>query len=138
MAAPRASSRSSSAAIRPRSSCNNYNLTTSIFVARGVLADLASLQGQTIDPNIQALVTQYASYHGETGILPYSVAAEGVIYNVDLFNEVMFNPFARPGANSSGWDQEVQSGHRAECQTWGQIWDHASRVLSTTSPQVGW
>ena len=47
----------------PAIDCDNYNLTTSIFVARGVLADLASLpQAKTIDPNIQALVTQYASY----------------------------------------------------------------------------
>ncbi len=73
----------------PAIDCDNYNLTTSIFVARGVLADLASLpQAQTINPNIQALVTQYASFHGETSILPYSVAAEGVIYNKDLFEKV--------------------------------------------------
>ena len=73
----------------PNIDCDNYNLTTSIFVARGVLADLADLpQAQLIDPNIQALVTQYASYHGETSILPYSVAAEGVIYNMDLFDKV--------------------------------------------------
>jgi raffinose/stachyose/melibiose transport system substrate-binding protein len=73
----------------PAIDCDNYNLTTSIFVARGVLADLAGLpQAQTIDPAIQALVTQYASYKGETSILPYSVAAAGVIYNVDLFDKV--------------------------------------------------
>jgi raffinose/stachyose/melibiose transport system substrate-binding protein len=72
----------------PAIDCDNYNLTTSIFVARGVLADLAGLpQAKLIDPNIQALVTQYASYHGETSILPYSVAAEGVIYNVELFDK---------------------------------------------------
>src|SRR6202035_1144927 len=64
----------------PAIDCDNYNLTTSIFVARGVLADLAGLpQAKTIDPNIQALVTQYASFQGETSVLPYSVAAEGVI-----------------------------------------------------------
>ena len=73
----------------PDIDCDNYNLTTSIFVARGVLANLAGLpQAKTIDPNIQALVTQYASYKGETSVLPYSVAAEGVIYNVDLFDKV--------------------------------------------------
>ncbi len=73
----------------PAIDCDNYNLTTSIFVARGVLADLASLpQARTIDPNIQALVSQYGSFHGETNVLPYSVAAEGVIYNVDLFDKV--------------------------------------------------
>ncbi len=73
----------------PDIDCDNYNLTTSIFVARGVLANLASLpQAKTIDPNIQALVTQYASFQGDTSVLPYSVAAEGVIYNVDLFDKV--------------------------------------------------
>ena len=73
----------------PAIDCDNYNLTTSIFVARGVLADLAHLpQAKTIDPNIQALVTQYASFQGETSVLPYSVAAEGVIYNRDLFDKV--------------------------------------------------
>jgi raffinose/stachyose/melibiose transport system substrate-binding protein len=73
----------------PDIDCDNYNLTTSIFVGRGVLANLAGLpQAKTIDPNIQALVTQYASYKGETSVLPYSVAAEGVIYNPDLFDKV--------------------------------------------------
>src|SRR5580704_267779 len=73
----------------PDIDCDNYNLTTSIFVARGVLANLAGLpQAQTIDPNIQDLVTQYASYKGETSVLPYSVAAEGVIYNPELFDKV--------------------------------------------------
>jgi raffinose/stachyose/melibiose transport system substrate-binding protein len=72
----------------PAIDCDNYNLTTSIFVARGVLADLAGLpQAKLIEPNIQDLVTQYASYHGETSILPYSVAAEGVVYNVELFDK---------------------------------------------------
>ena len=73
----------------PAIDCDNYNLTTSIFVARGVLADLASLpQAKLINPDIQALVNQYASYHGETNVLPFSVAAEGVIYNKDLFDKV--------------------------------------------------
>jgi raffinose/stachyose/melibiose transport system substrate-binding protein len=73
----------------PAIDCDNYNLTTSIFVARGVLADLASLpQAQLINPNIQALVSQYASFHGETNVLPFSIAACGVIYNMDLFDKV--------------------------------------------------
>jgi len=73
----------------PAIDCDNYNLTTSIFVARGVLADLAHLpQAKLINPNIQALVNQYASFHGETNVLPFSVAAEGVIYNKDLFDKV--------------------------------------------------
>jgi raffinose/stachyose/melibiose transport system substrate-binding protein len=73
----------------PAIDCDNYNLTTSIFVARGVLANLGSLpQAQLINPDIQALVNQYASFHGETNVLPFSVAACGVIYNVDLFDKV--------------------------------------------------
>jgi len=73
----------------PAIDCDNYNLTTSIFVARGVLANLADLpQAKTINPDVQALVSQYGSYHGETSVLPFSVAAEGVIYNVDLFDKV--------------------------------------------------
>jgi raffinose/stachyose/melibiose transport system substrate-binding protein len=73
----------------PAIDCDNYNLTTSIFVARGVLADLGGLpQAKLINPDIQALVNQYASFHGETNVLPFSVAAEGVIYNKDLFDKV--------------------------------------------------
>jgi raffinose/stachyose/melibiose transport system substrate-binding protein len=73
----------------PAIDCDNYNLTTSIFVARGVLANLADRpQAKLINPDIQALVNQYASFHGETNVLPFSVAAEGVIYNMDLFDKV--------------------------------------------------
>jgi raffinose/stachyose/melibiose transport system substrate-binding protein len=73
----------------PNIDCDNYNLITSIFIARGVLANLASLpQAATIDPRVQALVTQYAQYGHEVNVLPYSIAAEGVIYNVDLFDKV--------------------------------------------------
>ena len=73
----------------PSIDCDNYNLTTSIFIARGVLANLASLpQAKTIDPKVQALVTQYAQYGHEVNVLPYSIAAEGVIYNVALFDKV--------------------------------------------------
>jgi raffinose/stachyose/melibiose transport system substrate-binding protein len=72
----------------PNIDCDNYNLTTSLFIARGVLADLADLpQAKTIDPNVQALVTQYAQYGHEVNVLPYSIAAEGVVYNVELFDK---------------------------------------------------
>src|SRR5690348_13167933 len=41
----------------PAIDCDNYNLTTSIFVARGVLADLPHLpQAKLINPDIQVLV----------------------------------------------------------------------------------
>src|SRR5206468_1836661 len=44
---------------------DNYNLTSSLFVARGVLADLASLpEAQRIAPAVQNLVSQYGSYQG--------------------------------------------------------------------------
>lgn len=73
----------------PDIDCDNYNLTTAIFVGRGVLADLADLpQAKTIDPKVQALVTQYGQFHGETSVLPYSVTACGVVYNVDIFDKV--------------------------------------------------
>jgi raffinose/stachyose/melibiose transport system substrate-binding protein len=68
--------------------CDNYNLTASIFVARGVLRNLAGMpQAKTIDPNVQALVTQYAQYKNDTSVLPFSIAAEGVIYNRALFDK---------------------------------------------------
>lgn len=72
----------------PDIDCDNYNLTTSLFIARGVLANVADLpEAKTIDPNIQALVAQYAQYNNETSVLPYSVAAEGVVYNTEIFDK---------------------------------------------------
>ena len=72
----------------PNIDCDNYNLTTSIFVARGVLADLASLpQTKLVEPNVQALVTQYAQFGHEVSVIPYSIAAEGVVYNMELFDK---------------------------------------------------
>lgn len=67
--------------------CVNYNLDESgSFVGRGVLSDLADLpEAQRIDPSVQALVGQYASYRNETSVLPYSITAAGVIYNKDVF-----------------------------------------------------
>lgn len=69
--------------------CVNYNLDESgTFVGRGVLSNLADLpEAQRIDPDVQALVGQYASYNNETSVLPYSLTAAGVIYNKDLFAE---------------------------------------------------
>lgn len=67
--------------------CVNYNLDESgTFVGRGVLSNLADLpEALRIDPNVQALVSQYASFRNETSVLPYSITAAGVIYNKDLF-----------------------------------------------------
>lgn len=108
----------------PAIDCDNYNLTTSIFVARGVLADLAGLpQAKLIDPNIQALVTQYASYHGETSVLPYSVAAEGVIYNVDLFDKVGISAVPATWSEFLAACEKFKSaGITPVYQTWGDNW----------------
>lgn len=66
----------------------NYNLETGVFVERGVLTDLADTDGAgLIDPSVQALVDQYATYRGQTSVLPYSVTAAGVVYNVELFEK---------------------------------------------------
>jgi raffinose/stachyose/melibiose transport system substrate-binding protein len=66
----------------------NYNLETGVYVGRGVLTDLSDAPGAArIDPAVQALVDQYATYEDQTNVLPYSVAAAGVIYNIGLFEK---------------------------------------------------
>lgn len=68
--------------------CNNYDFYAGTFVARGVLTDLGDLpEAQRIDPSVQALVGQYATPEQSTNVLPYSIAAAGVIYNEQLFEE---------------------------------------------------
>jgi raffinose/stachyose/melibiose transport system substrate-binding protein len=108
----------------PDIDCDNYNLTTSIFVARGVLANLAGLpQAQTIDPNIQDLVTQYASYKGETSVLPYSVAAEGVIYNPELFDKVGISDVPTTWTEFlSACEKFKSAGITPVYQTYGDTW----------------
>ncbi|MBF5082971.1 extracellular solute-binding protein [Quadrisphaera sp. INWT6] len=70
----------------PDVACYNYNLETSNYVRGGVLEDLAPLpEAKTINPAYQDLVTQYADFEGQTSVLPWSVTAAGVIYNVELF-----------------------------------------------------
>lgn len=67
----------------------NYNLETSNFLARGALTNLADLpEAATIDPSVQGLVNQFATYKGQTSALPYSITAAGVIYNKSLFDQV--------------------------------------------------
>jgi raffinose/stachyose/melibiose transport system substrate-binding protein len=108
----------------PDIDCDNYNLTTSIFVARGVLANLAGLpQAKTIDPNIQALVTQYASYNGETSVLPYSVAAEGIIYNPELFDKVGVSDVPTTWTEFLGVCEKFKSANITPIyQTYGDTW----------------
>ncbi|WP_265444700.1 ABC transporter substrate-binding protein [Flexivirga meconopsidis] len=70
----------------PDLACYNYQLEAASFLARGALSDLSDLpEAKTIAPSVQALVGQFASYKGQTSVLPYSVASAGVIYNKELF-----------------------------------------------------
>lgn len=67
----------------------NYNLETSNFLGRGSLSNLASLpEAATIDPSVQGLVNQFATFKSETSALPYSITAAGVIYNKEIFDKV--------------------------------------------------
>jgi raffinose/stachyose/melibiose transport system substrate-binding protein len=72
----------------PDVDCDNFNLTAATYVSRGVLADLAELPAaQTVNPQMQFLVEEYALYKGETSVLPFSVTAAGVFYNMDVFEQ---------------------------------------------------
>ncbi|WP_267424094.1 MULTISPECIES: ABC transporter substrate-binding protein [unclassified Curtobacterium] len=68
--------------------CFNDNLELARYVERGVLRDLSSLpSADRIRPSITTLGQQYATYQGQTSVLPYSLAAAGVIYNKKIFAE---------------------------------------------------
>jgi raffinose/stachyose/melibiose transport system substrate-binding protein len=66
----------------------NYNMEMARFMERGALSDLGDMpEAQNIRPDVQELVDQYATYPGRTSVLPYSVAAASVIYNVQMFED---------------------------------------------------
>jgi raffinose/stachyose/melibiose transport system substrate-binding protein len=66
----------------------NYNMEMSRFMERGALSDLSDLpEAERIRPDVQDLVDQYATYPGRTSVLPYSVAAASVIYNIQMFED---------------------------------------------------
>ncbi|RNI19850.1 ABC transporter substrate-binding protein [Flexivirga caeni] len=72
----------------PDLACYNFQLEAANFLARGALSNLADLpQAKKIKPAMQDLVSQFATWKGETCALPYSVAAAGVIYRPDLFSK---------------------------------------------------
>jgi raffinose/stachyose/melibiose transport system substrate-binding protein len=72
----------------PDLALENFLLDVGNFVTRGALSDLSDLpEAQLIDPAVQDQVRQYASYRGETSVLPYSVTAAGVVYNKSLFEK---------------------------------------------------
>ncbi|WP_418288072.1 ABC transporter substrate-binding protein [Mycetocola zhujimingii] len=66
----------------------NYNMEMSRFMERGALSDLSDMpEADRIRPEVQDLVDQYATYPGRTSVLPYSIAAASVIYNVQVFED---------------------------------------------------
>ncbi|MFZ7088863.1 ABC transporter substrate-binding protein [Curtobacterium sp. RRHDQ10] len=66
--------------------CFNDNLELARYIKRGVLSDLSSLpSARTVRTDIAMLSGQYATYPGRTSVLPYSLAAAGVIYNKRIF-----------------------------------------------------
>jgi raffinose/stachyose/melibiose transport system substrate-binding protein len=66
----------------------NYNMEMARFMERGALSDLGDMpEADRIRPDVRELVDQYATYPGRTSVLPYSVAAASVIYNVQLFED---------------------------------------------------
>lgn len=66
----------------------NYNMEMARFMERGALSDLSDLpEADRILPEVQELVDQYATYPGRTSVLPYSVMAASVIYNVEIFEQ---------------------------------------------------
>lgn len=79
----------------------NYNMEMSRFMERGALSDLSDMpEADRILPDVQDLVDQYATYPGRTSVLPYSVAAASVIYNVQIFED---NSLAIP----TTWDELI-------------------------------
>lgn len=72
----------------PDIGCLNYNMEMARFMERGALSDLSDMpEAGRIRPDVQALADQYATFPGRTSVLPFSVAAESVIYNTALFAE---------------------------------------------------
>ncbi|MFI8524950.1 ABC transporter substrate-binding protein [Promicromonospora sukumoe] len=72
----------------PDIGCLNYNMEMARFMERGALSDLSDMpEAGRIRPEVQQLADQYATFPGRTSVLPFSVAAESVIYNKALFAE---------------------------------------------------
>lgn len=74
--------------VPPDLACYNYQYEASTYVNRDVLTDLRDTPAaQLIAPHVQELVSQFADEEHRFHVLPYSTAAEGVIYNVQLFED---------------------------------------------------
>ena len=81
----------------------NYNMEMSRFMERGALSDLSDMpEADRIRPEVQDLVDQYSTYPGRTSVLPYSVAAASVIYNVKIFEDNGINV-------PTTWDELIEA-----------------------------
>lgn len=68
--------------------CFNGNLELARYIGRGQFRDLAHLPSASrVRDDIATLADQYATYEDRTSVLPYSLAAAGVIYNKRIFAE---------------------------------------------------
>ncbi|ROQ55878.1 carbohydrate ABC transporter substrate-binding protein (CUT1 family) [Rathayibacter sp. PhB152] len=70
----------------PDLGCLNYNFEVARFVERGALSDLSDMaEAKRINPDLQPLIEQTASYPGRTSVLPYSLMLSAVLYNREIF-----------------------------------------------------
>ncbi|MCJ1704395.1 MULTISPECIES: ABC transporter substrate-binding protein [unclassified Rathayibacter] len=70
----------------PDLGCLNYNFEVARFVERGALSDLSDMaEAKRINPDLQPLIEQTASYPGRTSVLPYSLMMSAVLYNREIF-----------------------------------------------------
>lgn len=68
--------------------CFNDNLELARYIERGVLRDLGDLPSAgRVRKSIDGLTNQYATFEDRTSVLPFSLAAAGVIYNKRIFAE---------------------------------------------------
>lgn len=68
--------------------CFNGNLELARYIERGVLDDLSTLpSADRVRQDFQELIGEYGTYPGRLSALPYSLAAAGVIYNKEIFDE---------------------------------------------------
>ncbi len=66
--------------------CFNGNLELARYIGRGQFRDLSALPSAgRVRADIGVLADQYATYEGRTSVIPYSLAAAGVIYNKAIF-----------------------------------------------------
>ena len=66
----------------------NCNSTWAGYATRGVLSDVRELPAyETVRPETLEMTKQYGQYNGEVSGIPFSIAAGGVIYNVELFEQ---------------------------------------------------